>query len=41
MSKILLVDDERTARKGLYFILKQVIDEICEAENIKQALLDE
>jgi len=37
MSKILIVDDERTARKGLYFILKPEADEIEEAENIQQA----
>jgi len=37
MSKILIVDDERTARKGLYFILKSRVDEVCEAENIIQA----
>ncbi len=37
MSKILVVDDERTARKGLFFILKSQVDEIDEAENIQQA----
>lgn len=37
MIKILIVDDERTARKGLYFSLKKLADSIKEAENIKQA----
>ncbi len=37
MSKILIVDDDRTARKGLYFILKPHTGLILEAENIKQA----
>ena len=37
MHKILIVDDERTARKGLYFILKPIVDKIYEAENINQA----
>ncbi len=37
MSKILIVDDERTARKGLYFILKSRNDEIFEAEGYIQA----
>lgn len=37
MIKILIVDDERTARKGLYFSLKNLADSIKEAENINQA----
>ncbi|MCA9735308.1 MAG: sigma-54-dependent Fis family transcriptional regulator [Deferribacteres bacterium] len=37
MSTILIVDDDRTTRKGLYFILKFHSDHIFEAENIKQA----
>jgi len=37
MHKILIVDDERTARKGLYFILNPIVDQILEAENVAQA----
>ncbi|KAA3658499.1 MAG: response regulator, partial [Calditrichaeota bacterium] len=37
MSKILIVDDDRTTRKGLFFILKSHADHILEAENVKQA----
>jgi DNA-binding NtrC family response regulator len=37
MKRILIVDDERTARKGLYFTLKNHIDEIVEAESKEQA----
>jgi len=37
VSKILLVDDDRTARKGLYFVVKSLGEEVKEAENIEQA----
>jgi DNA-binding NtrC family response regulator len=37
MIRILIVDDERTARKGLYFTLRTQIDEILEAESTEQA----
>ncbi|MCF6270332.1 MAG: sigma-54 dependent transcriptional regulator [Melioribacteraceae bacterium] len=37
MSKILIVDDDRTARKGLYFILKTIIDNVFEAKSIFEA----
>ena len=37
MSKILIVDDERTARKGLYFTLKSKVELVKEAENVQQA----
>ncbi len=38
MSSVLIADDERTARKGLYFLLKSRIDEIDEAEDYEQAM---
>jgi len=38
MSKILIVDDDRTARKGLLFSLKGMFEHIREAENFKQAI---
>ncbi|HEM48640.1 MAG TPA: sigma-54-dependent Fis family transcriptional regulator [Caldithrix sp.] len=37
MKKILIVDDERTARKGLYFILKSAVREVKEADSYQQA----
>lgn len=37
MKKILIIDDERTARKGLQFILRSADYEIFEAENESQA----
>ena len=37
MKRILIVDDERTARKGLFFTLKNHTDEIIEAESKEQA----
>lgn len=37
MTNVLIVDDERTARKGLLFMLRDVIDEINEAESRQQA----
>ena len=37
MIRILIVDDERTARKGLFFTLRNQIDEIIEAESDEQA----
>ena len=37
MKKILIIDDERTARKGLQFILKSADYKIFEAENAGQA----
>lgn len=37
MNRILIVDDERTARKGLFFILKNQKDDIFEAESKEQA----
>jgi len=38
MDKILIVDDERSARKGLYFILRSVVDKVYEADSQQQAL---
>ncbi len=38
MSKILIVDDDRTARKGLYFILKTICEDVSEAETISSAI---
>ena len=37
MKRILIVDDERTARKGLFFILKNQNDDIFDAESKDQA----
>ncbi|MBN2010853.1 sigma-54-dependent Fis family transcriptional regulator [candidate division KSB1 bacterium] len=37
MNKILIVDDERTARKGLYFILRSISKSITEASSVDQA----
>ncbi|MEN8192673.1 MAG: sigma-54 dependent transcriptional regulator [Bacteroidota bacterium] len=37
MSQILIVDDDRTARKGLYFTLNSVVDEVHEAESVNEA----
>jgi len=37
MSRILIVDDDSTARKGLFFILKNIVDSIDEAGNINEA----
>lgn len=37
MSKILIVDDDRTARKGLYFILNKICENVYEAESISEA----
>jgi len=37
MIRILIVDDERTARKGLFFTLRNQSDEIIEAESDEQA----
>mgnify|MGYP006419828533 FL=1 len=37
MNRILIVDDEQTARKGLFFIVKNQKDDIFEAENKEQA----
>lgn len=36
MSRILLIDDDKTARKGLYFILRSVVDEVIEAESVDE-----
>lgn len=38
MKRILIVDDERTARKGIYFTLNKNFDYIDEAESVDQAL---
>ncbi len=37
MQRILIIDDERTARKGLYFTLKKSFDDVHEAENFADA----
>ena len=37
MSKILIVDDERTARKGISFLLRSAVGKIKEAESKEQA----
>jgi len=37
MSQILIVDDDRTARKGLFFILKNVVEKVYEAESVAKA----
>lgn len=37
MTQILIIDDDKTARKGLFFILRSVVDEVYEAESVIQA----
>jgi len=37
MNKILIIDDDRTARKGLYFSLKNGVNAISEAGNVREA----